>query len=62
MQVPALTDAGYQCVLFDNRDVGQTGESPTASYTIRDFADDTAALLEQLAIAPAHIIGASMGG
>jgi 3-oxoadipate enol-lactonase len=61
-QVPAFAPAGYRCLVFDNRDVGQTDESPTASYTIRQFADDTAGLMEQLDIGPAHVLGASMGG
>ena len=61
-QVPAFTAAGYRCLVFDNRDVGQTDESPLASYTIRQFADDTAALLAQLALGPVHLLGASMGG
>lgn len=61
-QVPAFTAAGYQCLLLDNRDVGQTDESPVASYTIRQFADDTAGLMDKLDIGRAHILGASMGG
>lgn len=31
-------------------------------YTLRDMADDAAALLEHLAIDRAHVVGASMGG
>ena len=61
MQAPAFTAGGYQCLLFDNRDVGQTDESPTG-YNIREFADDTVALMSHLGIASAHIVGASMGG
>jgi 3-oxoadipate enol-lactonase len=61
-QVPAFTAAGYQCLLFDNRDAGQSDESPEASYSIRQFADDTAALLDQLDVGQAHILGVSMGG
>jgi 3-oxoadipate enol-lactonase len=60
--VPAFTTAGYRCVLFDNRDVGQTDESPVAAYTIKQLADDAAGLLKQLGIKQAHIVGESMGG
>ncbi len=60
--VPAFTAAGYQCVLFDNRDAGQTDESPAAAYTIKQLADDAAGLLKQLGIKQAHIVGESMGG
>ena len=30
MQVPAVVAAGHRCIVFDNRDVGQTDESPVA--------------------------------
>ena len=62
---------------FDNRDIGHSthlqGPAPTipqllvrpkrvARYTLADMADDTAGLLSKLELAPAHVIGASMGG
>jgi 3-oxoadipate enol-lactonase len=62
LQLPAVLSAGYRCILFDNRDVGQTSESPVAHYSIEQFADDTAALLRHINSGPAHIVGASMGG
>jgi pimeloyl-ACP methyl ester carboxylesterase len=64
-------------VRFDNRDIGRSthvpGKPPTipqlllrsrraARYTLADMAEDAATLLEQLELAPAHVIGASMGG
>lgn len=61
-QVPAFATAGYQCLVFDNRDVGQTGESPVGSYSITRFAQDTIELTEQLGIRSFHLIGYSMGG
>ena len=45
LQVPDLTAAGFRCLTFDSRDVGQSGAS-TGSVTIGDFADDTAALMD----------------
>jgi pimeloyl-ACP methyl ester carboxylesterase len=60
-QLPDLRAAGYRCLQFDNRDVGQTRESPTG-YTIREFAADTVGLMDALDVPSAHIIGASMGG
>jgi 3-oxoadipate enol-lactonase len=60
-QVPALTEAGYRCLVFDNRDAGQTTESPRG-YAIRQFADDTVELMDAVGIGPAHVVGASMGG
>jgi pimeloyl-ACP methyl ester carboxylesterase len=72
-----LAARGLYVVRFDNRDIGRsthvTGRPPTipqlllrskgaASYTLGDMADDTAGLLRELDLAPAHVIGASMGG
>ena len=72
-----LADAGFHVVRFDNRDVGHSthvpGAPPTvrqlltrsrraAHYTLADMAEDAAGLLRELELAPAHVIGASMGG
>ena len=62
---------------FDNRDVGRStriyGRPPTSGqllrgridpvlYTLSDMAADAAGLLRELGLAPAHVVGASMGG
>jgi pimeloyl-ACP methyl ester carboxylesterase len=72
-----LAGRGFHVVRFDNRDIGRSthvdARPPTlpqllarrkraASYTLDDMADDTAGLLRELDIAPAHLAGASMGG
>src|ERR1035437_1286199 len=72
-----LAARGLHVVRFDNRDIGRsthvTGRPPTvgqllmrskraARYTLADMADDAAGLLRELDLAPAHVIGASMGG
>jgi pimeloyl-ACP methyl ester carboxylesterase len=72
-----LADRGLYVVRFDNRDVGRSthlpGRPPTiaqlltrsrraAHYELADMADDAAGLLRALELAPAHVIGASMGG
>jgi pimeloyl-ACP methyl ester carboxylesterase len=72
-----LAGCGLHVVRFDNRDIGHSthlrGRPPTirqlltrsrraAHYTLVDMADDTAGLLTGLELAPAHVIGASMGG
>jgi pimeloyl-ACP methyl ester carboxylesterase len=64
-------------VRFDNRDIGRSthvrGRPPStaqlllrsrgaARYTLADMAEDSAGLLRELDLAPAHVIGASMGG
>jgi pimeloyl-ACP methyl ester carboxylesterase len=73
----ALVERGLHVVRFDNRDIGRSthlkGRPPTipelllrsrraAHYTLSEMADDAAGLLRELDLAPAHIIGASMGG
>ncbi|HYM55183.1 MAG TPA: alpha/beta fold hydrolase [Solirubrobacteraceae bacterium] len=72
-----LAERGLHVVRFDNRDIGRsthmTGRPPTipqlllrskraAGYTLADMAEDAATLMGELDLAPAHAIGASMGG
>jgi len=72
-----LAAHGLHVVRFDNRDIGRSthvaGRPPTvmqllrrsrraARYTLGDMAEDAAGLLRELELAPAHVIGASMGG
>ncbi len=72
-----LAERGLHVVRFDNRDIGRSthvqGAPPSvgqllrrsrgaAHYTLADMADDAAGLLSELELAPAHVIGASMGG
>lgn len=59
-QVPAFSQK-YQVIVFDNRGVGGS-DKPDAEYSIKMLADDTAALLKNLGLTRAHILGASMGG
>jgi pimeloyl-ACP methyl ester carboxylesterase len=59
----ALAELHLHVVRFDNRDVGlSTHLPPDANYTVVDMAADTAGLIEELEAAPAHVLGASMGG
>ncbi len=72
-----LAERGLHVVRFDNRDVGHSthvaGRPPTvpqllvrsrraARYRLADMAEDAAGLMRELNLAPAHVIGASMGG
>jgi pimeloyl-ACP methyl ester carboxylesterase len=72
-----LASRGLHVVRFDNRDIGRSthlqGAPPTigqllrrskrpARYTLADMGEDAALLLLRLDLAPAHVIGASMGG
>jgi pimeloyl-ACP methyl ester carboxylesterase len=73
-----LADCGFRVVRFDNRDIGRStkidsaglpsradmllGRRSTASYLLRDMAEDTIGLMDHLGIESAHLVGASMGG
>ena len=51
----------YRVLTFDQRGSGLS-EKPDMPYSMAMFADDTAALMDHVGIAKAHIIGVSMGG
>jgi pimeloyl-ACP methyl ester carboxylesterase len=72
-----LAERGFHVVRFDNRDIGRSTHfdfpPPTVGqmlrrrfrpeqYSLSDMAGDAAGLLRQLDLAPAHVVGASMGG
>ncbi len=59
--VPALTEAGYQVVTFDNRGVAPSS-APPHPYTIDEMVQDTVGLLDHLGLDAVHIVGYSMGG
>jgi pimeloyl-ACP methyl ester carboxylesterase len=60
MQVPTFSRE-LQVIAFDNRGSGRS-DKPASRYSIHLFADDTAALMDALGIASAHVYGQSMGG
>ena len=72
-----LAERGFHVIRFDNRDIGRSakvqGPPPTPRqlltrkidpvlYRLSDMATDAVNLLQELGLAPAHIVGASMGG
>ena len=60
-QIPALTDAGFRVLRFDNRGIGKS-DAPAGAYSSRMLADDAKALVDQLGIKNFHLMGVSMGG
>jgi 3-oxoadipate enol-lactonase len=60
-QTPALLEAGFRVLSFDNRGIGES-DKPDGPYTTTLFAQDTKALVDSLGISDFHLVGVSMGG
>lgn len=56
-----LLQGGFKVILIDNRGIGQTDDIDSA-YSTELMAQDTAALLKELGITNAFVVGHSMGG
>lgn len=59
-QRPALANR-FRFVTVDNRGVGAS-DKPPGPYSIAMMAEDMVTVLGELGLAPAHVVGASMGG
>jgi pimeloyl-ACP methyl ester carboxylesterase len=59
-QVPAFAER-FRTIVFDPRGVARSA-ADDAPFTMRDLAEDLAALLEALQVKKAHVLGASFGG
>lgn len=59
-QVPALVEAGYRVITFDNRGIGPAGAGHTA-FTIDHLVADTAAIIERLGGGACQVVGISLG-
>ena len=53
---------GYQVVRLDNRDVGLSSKLDGVEYGLSDMAGDVVAVLDDLGVAAAHVLGMSLGG
>ncbi len=51
----------YRCIAYDHRGQGQS-DSPATGYDMDNLAEDAAALIRALGVAPVHFAGLSMGG
>lgn len=59
-QLAPLASA-YDVITYDLRGHGET-DVPPGPYTLADFAEDLAGLLDALGIEQAHLVGISLGG
>jgi pimeloyl-ACP methyl ester carboxylesterase len=59
--VPALAER-YRVLRVDNRGAGHTGDVPGAPYTVETMAGDCLAVLDEVGVRQAHVVGISMGG
>ena len=59
-QVPVLLDAGHRVITYDRRGFGASSQ-PTVGYDYDTFAADLHALMEQLDLREATLVGFSMG-
>ena len=51
----------YRVIALDNRGAGRS-DKPFGTYTLEQMADDAIAVLDDVGVEKAHIVGASMGG
>ncbi len=59
--VPALAAAGYQVVAYDRRGFGES-EKPSKGFDYDQLADDLDAVMTELDLRDATLVGFSMGG
>jgi pimeloyl-ACP methyl ester carboxylesterase len=59
-EVLSSLSSNYSVIIFDNRGMGNTTASK-GNFSIPQFAEDTAGLMDALGIKSAHILGWSMG-
>ena len=60
-QTLALLEAGHRVITYDRRGFGQSGH-PADGYTYDIFADDLAAVIDQVGTPKVSLVGFSMGG
>lgn len=60
-QVPELLKQGFRCITYDRRGFGKSG-FPADGYDYNTMAGDLKALLDELDITNATLVGFSMGG
>ena len=59
-QVPALKNAGYEVITFDNRGMPPS-DVPPGDYSLADLVTDTVGLIEALGAVPCRLVATSLG-
>ena len=57
-----FSDEGFRVIRFDNRDVGLSSKLDGGDYSLSDMADDAVAVLNEVDVSRAHVMGCSLGG
>lgn len=62
LQVPALQQAGYRVIVYDQAGTGRSPAPLASGYRIADMARDVQAILQATATQSCHIVGHALGG
>jgi len=61
-QIPALVEAGWRVVAYDQRGTGRSPGDLPAGYSIADMARDVAEVMDATGTARCHLVGHALGG
>jgi len=61
-QIPALVEAGWRVVAYDQRGTGRSPADLPADYAIADMARDVAEVMDATGTARCHLVGHALGG
>jgi aminoacrylate hydrolase len=61
-QLPALLQAGYRVITYDQRGTGRSADTLPEAYRIEHMAHDVLALLDATGTARCHLVGHALGG
>lgn len=62
LQIPALVEAGYRVIAYDQRGTGRSLEILSCDYRIEDMAGDVIEVLDATHTDRCHFIGHALGG
>ncbi|MDN4588906.1 pyrimidine utilization protein D [Xenophilus aerolatus] len=61
-QIPALVEAGWRVVAYDQRGTGRSPADLPPDYAIADMAGDVAEVMDATGTARCHLVGHALGG